>query len=107
MIGHFVYSLVSALANFDEGFETEELLEFAIGLFALLLFALTISTYRKTRLTRLLIVAIAFLLFAVEVVIKQLDEFVLAVGYQTDQTIAVGMEFIILLLFFIAVVVER
>lgn len=107
MIEHSVFLLVSPLVNFDQGFETEELLDFAIGIFALVLFALSISTYRKTRLRRLLIVSIAFLLFAIEVVIRQLDAFVFAVGYQTDQTIAVGMEFIILLLFFIAVVVER
>lgn len=107
MITHTVLFLLSTLVDFDQQFETEELLEFVIGLFALILFALSISTYRKTRHRRLLIVSFAFLLFAVEVAVRQLDAFVLAVGYQTDQIIAVTIEFFILLLFFIAVVVER
>ena len=39
---------ISPLFNFDQGFETEELLNVAVGLFALLLLALSISAYRKS-----------------------------------------------------------
>lgn len=99
--------ITSALVDFDQGFETEELLNVAIGVFALILLALSVSVYRKTHLSRLLIVSVAFGLFAIEVVIRQLDAFVFAVGFQTEQVIITIMEFIILLLFFLAVVVKE
>ena len=107
MIWHAPLLAVSPLVNFDQGFETEELLNVAVGLFALLLLALSISAYRKTRVRRLLIVSVAFALFAVEVAIRQLDSFVFTVGLQTDQIITTVMEFLILLLFFLAVVAKR
>ncbi len=96
--------LVSPLVDLDEGFETQEVLDFAIAIFALVLLALSLSAYRKTHLRRLLLVSGAFGLFAVQIVIRQLDDFVFAVGYQTDQIVVAAMEFVILLLFFLAVV---
>ncbi len=98
--------LISPLVDIDAGFETQEALDVAIAIFALALLALSLSAYRKTRLRRLLIVSVAFGLFAVEVGIGQLDDFVFAVGYQTDLLIVAAMEFIILLLFFLAIVVR-
>jgi len=98
--------LVSPLVDFDQGFETQEVLDSAIAIFALVLLALSLSAYRKTHLRRLLLVSGAFGLFAVEVGIRQLDSFVFAVGFQTEQILVAVMEFIILLLFFLAVVVR-
>jgi hypothetical protein len=99
--------LLSPLVDFDDWFDTEELLNGGIALFALMLLALTLSTYRRTHLRRLLLVSAAFGLFAVEVVIRQLDAFVFAVGYQTDQIITAVMELIVLLLFFLAIVTKK
>jgi len=102
-----VHSLiVSPLVDIDTGFETQEVLDFAIAIFALILLALSLSAYRKTHLRRLLLVSVAFGLFAVEVAIRQLDAFVFAVGFRTEQIIVGGMEVGILLLFFLAVVVR-
>ncbi len=98
--------LISPLVDFDRGFETQEILDIAIATFAVVLLALSLSAYRKTRLRRLLLVSIAFGLFAVEVAIRQLDAFVFALGVQTEQIIVGAMEFVILLLFFLAVVVR-
>jgi len=98
--------LISPLVDIDEGFETQEILDSAIAIFALVLLALSLSAYRKTHLRRLLLVSGAFGLFAVEVGIRQLDAFVFAVGFQTEQILVGAMEFIILLLFFLAVVVR-
>jgi len=91
------------LLDAGQGFEAEEILDLAIAAFAVVLLALSLSAYRKTRLNRLLIVSAAFALFAVEVVIRQLDVFVFAVGIETDEIITTLMEFVILLLFFLAV----
>jgi len=90
----------------DAGPETQEVIEIAIAAFAVLLFALTLSAFRKTRLRRLLVVSVAFALFAVEVGILQLDDFVFTIGYATDQIVVAVMEFIILLLFFLAVIIK-
>jgi hypothetical protein len=99
--------LLSPLVDFDDWFDTEELLNGGIALFALMLLALTLSTYRRTHLRRLLLLSAGFGIFAVEVVIRQLDAFVFAVGYQTDQIIATVMELIFLLLFFLAIVSKK
>ncbi len=107
MIEQHLVQVISPLVNYDEGFESQELLDAAIGVFALLLFALSLSAYRKTRLRRLLVVSVAFGLFAVEVAVRQLDAIVFAVGYQTDLIITTVLEFFILLLFFIAVVMKK
>jgi hypothetical protein len=102
-----IYSLVATrILDVEAGFEMREVLDIAITAFALLLMALSLSAYRKTRLRRLLMVSGAFGLFAVEVGIRQLDDFVFALGVQADQIIVAAMEFAILLMFFIAVVVR-
>ena len=98
--------LISPLLDIDEGFATQETLDIAIAIFALVLLALSLSAYRKTRLRRLLLVSAAFGLFAVEVLIGQLDDFVFDVGFQTEQIVVAVMEFVILLLFFLAIVVR-
>ncbi len=96
----------SPLVEIDQGFETREVLDFAIATFALILLGLSVSAYRKTRLRRMLLVSIAFGLFAVEVVIRQLDDFVFTLAAQTEQIVVAVMEFFILLLFFLAIVVR-
>ena len=98
--------LVFPLLEVDEGFETREVLEVAIAVFAIVLLALSLSAYRKTHLRRLLLVSVAFGLFAVEVLIGQLDDFVFNVGFRTEQIVVAVMEFAILLLFFLAIVVR-
>jgi hypothetical protein len=105
-IGTIHSLLISPLVDFDQGFQTQEVLDSAIAVFALVLLALSLSAYRKTRMRRLLLVSVAFGLFAVEVGIRQLDAFVFALGFQSEQMIVGAMEFVILLLFFLAIVVR-
>jgi len=89
--------------DLGQAFEVEEVLDVAIAAFAIVLLALSLSAYRRTHLNRLLIVSAAFGLFAVEVLVRQLDVFVFAVGVETDEIITTLMEFVILVLFFLAV----
>lgn len=100
---HIVLPLVSYLVDIDQQLEVEELLNAAIVAFALVLLALSLTAFRKTRLKRLLIVSSAFGLFAVDVAIRQLGLFVFAVGFETSEVITTLIEFAILLLFFVAV----
>jgi len=92
------------VVNFDQDFETEEVLNFAIGAFSLVLLALSLSAYRRTHLNRLLLVSAAFGLFAVEVVVAQLDFFVVPLSENAEGVITALLDFVILLLFFFAVV---
>ncbi len=107
MTEQLIVQIISPLLNFDQGLESQEVLDAAVGVFALLLFALSLSAYQKTHLRRLLVVSVSFALFAVEVAIRQLDVIVFAVGYQTDLVITTILELLILLLFFIAVVIKK
>ncbi|MDA4123444.1 MAG: hypothetical protein OK456_09725 [Thaumarchaeota archaeon] len=100
-------ALISPLVNFDQGFETEEVINAGIAVFAIILLLITLSTYRKTRLRSLLLVSAAFGVFAVEVLIRQLDSFIDVVGYQTDQVITAVFELAVLILFFLAIVMKK
>ena len=101
---HILPAAASLVVNFDLDFETEELLNFAIGVFSLVLMALSLSAYRRTHLNRLLLVSAAFGLFALEVVIAQLDFFVFPLSENAEGAITALLDFVILLLFFFAVV---
>lgn len=99
--------LETLLASTFEGTEEPALfLNLAVGAFAFLLLALSLNAYRKTRLRRLLFVSAAFGLFSVQVVLRHLEIYVLTPGFDADLVIATGLDFVILLLFFLAIVVK-
>lgn len=91
-------------AGFDQELGAEESLNVAIAVFALVLLALSVSAYRKTHLSRMLLVSAAFGLFAVAVVVNQLDLFIFTLGEGAERVITSLLDFVILLLFFLAVV---
>jgi len=101
---HLLSTAAPLVVSFDEDFEAEELLNFAIGAFSLVLLALSLSAYRRTHLNRLLLVSAAFGLFAVEVVVTQLDFFIVPLSENAEGAITALLDFAILLLFFFAVV---
>ena len=101
---HFLSAVAPMVVSFDQDFETEEFLNFAIGAFSLVLLALSLSAYRRTHLSRMLLVSAAFGLFAVEVVVTQLDFFVFPLSENAEGAITALLDFVILLLFFFAVV---
>ncbi len=77
----------------------------ATGIFSLLLVALSISAYRKTGLKRIIYAAIAFSLFAVQLLLESLEE-TFSVLEETPFTDIVlsSMTLAILVLFFLAIV---
>jgi hypothetical protein len=102
-----VLSFADIPVSFGLDFEPVEFLNLLVGVFALILLALSLTAYRRTSLRRLLFVSAAFGLFAVEVVVRHLDMFVLSVGPETDVILQTVLDFAILLLFFFALVVEK
>lgn len=105
MISHSLLSLVIQLVQFEgTERETAEALGIASGIFALLLFSLSLYAWSRRRQLALAIVSIAFLLFFFRHTIQ-----VLAEMYEFDSAVAltlVFVDFIILALFFVAIVVR-
>jgi asparagine N-glycosylation enzyme membrane subunit Stt3 len=82
---------------------TAALLNLAVGLFAVVLLALSLNAYRKTRLRRLLLVTAAFGFFALSVAVRNLEIFVFP-GLDVDEVLVTVLELVTLLLFFFALV---
>lgn len=87
----------------EEG--TAALLNLAVGLFAVILLALSLNAYRKTRIRRLLFVSAAFGFFALSVVVRNIEIFILP-GIDVDEVLVTGLELVTLLLFFLALVLK-
>ena len=79
------------------------IVEIIIIVFSLILFGLAISAYRRTKLRKLLFAAIAFALFAIELLIEYADE---AFGFFEEEQVdllATGIILSILIMFFLSV----
>jgi hypothetical protein len=96
----------SLLLDFNE-VELYESLNIVVALFAFILLAVSLIAYRKTHLRRLLLVSVAFGLFAVQAFIRELDELALVFGSGTEQVIIIVLDLAILLFFFLALVVSK
>jgi hypothetical protein len=105
MFSHYLLSLVIQVGQFEGAErETAEGLGIASGIFALLLFSLSMYAWSRRRQPALAIVSIAFLLFFLRHIIQ-----VLAEMYEFDSAIALPLafvDFIILALFFVAIVIR-
>ncbi|TMI18781.1 hypothetical protein E6H33_00780 [Candidatus Bathyarchaeota archaeon] len=77
-----------------------DLLEIGRGIFALILFSLSLYAWSRRRQPALIMVAAAFLLFFM----KTLLDYVLP--STTEDVVRVGIDFVALALFFVAIVVR-
>ncbi|MDE1727764.1 hypothetical protein [Candidatus Nitrosotalea okcheonensis] len=82
-----------------------ESLDFASGIFAAFLFALSLFAYRRTNLKRLLFVSAAFGLYSIRAVLPRMDIILpnLQITTIADTLISI-LGFVILGLFFLAIV---
>jgi uncharacterized membrane protein YtjA (UPF0391 family) len=84
--------------------DLSELFSLGTGVFALILLVISLVSYRKVKLTRLLFVSAAFGLFAVKTLIEHAD--LLFPGMDTTSfggTLLVFLDFMILLLIFLSI----
>jgi hypothetical protein len=83
----------------------ESIILAATGIFSLLLLALSILAYRRTGLRKIVFAAIAFSLFAIQLIIGSLEE---TIGFLEEPPIgdilSSSMTLAILVLFFLAIV---
>jgi asparagine N-glycosylation enzyme membrane subunit Stt3 len=101
MIQQLVPALLATVG--EEG--TAALLNLAVAAIAIVLMALSLNAYRKTRLRRLVLVSGAFGFFALSVVVRNIEIFVLP-GVDADEVIVTLLELTMLLLFFLALVLK-
>jgi len=77
------------------------------GIFALLLFALSILAYKRTRLKRIIYAAGAFALFAIQLLLQALGETFDFLENPITSIISSSLTLAILILFFLAIVRAR
>jgi hypothetical protein len=81
-----------------------ELFEFGSGIFAAILFALSLIAYKNIKSKRLVFVAVAFGLIAIRTILLRLDLFVPEIESSLLELILAVMGFAALALFFFAIV---
>ena len=105
----FVFSGLFLQTDISEGEEwydrIESVIQVAIGIFSLLLLALSVLAYRRTGLKKIIFAAIAFSLFAIQLILESLEE---SLGILEEPPIgdilSSAMTLAILVLFFMAIV---
>ena len=86
-------------------FQPQEILSLAVGFVAIVLVAISLISYTRTRLRMLLFVSIAFTLFAAKTFIDHLDTFYFNLGAGFELTLFSVLDLFILLFFFFALVI--
>jgi len=87
-----------------EGLDLAELLKLGSGLFALILLFISLLAYYRNRQRRLLFVSGAFGLYFVKVIAEHLDLFIPNIETSFLDLLLAFIDFVILLLFFLAIV---
>jgi hypothetical protein len=82
-------------------------IELGIVAFALVLFALSITAYRNTRIKKILFAAAAFALFAIQLFVDSIEDYLVFLDEDITGIIVKLMTFAILVLFFVAIVKKK
>ena len=86
---------------------TDETLEIIVGIFALFLFALSLSAYKTIRLKKMIFAIAAFGLFAVESFIDYLEDVVPILDSPYIDLLLAIISLVILILFFLAFIKRK
>jgi len=90
-----------------EPFGIDDGLEIGIGIFSLILFALSITAYRNTGIKKILFAAAAFGLFAIQMLVEALEDSIAFIEEDVADVLIPLITFLILILFFVAIVKRR
>ena len=88
-------------------FGIENGIELGIVAFALVLFALSITAYRNTKIKKILFASAAFALFAIQLFVDSIEDYLAFFDEDITGIIVKLMTFAILVLFFVAIVKKR
>ncbi|MGI0087050.1 MAG: hypothetical protein ACREBI_03700 [Nitrosotalea sp.] len=84
-----------------------ESLDFATGIFAAVLLVMSLLAYKRTNLKRLLFVSAAFGLYAFRAILPRMEILLPSVEATTVEVTLSSIGFVILALFFVAIVKKR
>ncbi len=108
MLENILLIIQNASEGGDEKYILPESLDFATGIFAAFLLALSLVAYQRTKVKRLLFVSAAFGLFSFRAIIPRLDLILPDLDLSASiQTILSITGFVILGLFFLAIVKKQ
>lgn len=85
----------------------ENVVALGIGILSILLLALSITAYRKTRLQLTIYAVIIFAIFAIQQFIDYFDDILIVLDVPITDIIISSLTFAILILFFLAIVRTR
>lgn len=86
--------------------QPQEILSIAVGLVAIVLVVISLISYLRTGLKMLLLVSLAFALFAAKTIIHHVNIIFLNLGAGFENTLFSVIDLLILLLFFFALVIR-
>jgi hypothetical protein len=99
------YDLALQLVGLGEDPGTAALLNLVVAAVAVVLLALSLTAYRKTRLRRLLLISAAFGLFGASVAVRNV-EMLYFPGVDADEILVAALELAALLSFFFGLVMK-
>ncbi|MCL5069043.1 MAG: hypothetical protein M1368_11950 [Thaumarchaeota archaeon] len=99
----FVFPLYLSSSTYS----LDELLDLGVGLFASLLMIVSLLSYRKTRLTRMLLVSAAFGLFVIKTLLHHVGMLILNWSARTENLVFSLIDLLILATFFVALIVSN
>ncbi len=88
-------------------FAIDDGLEIAIGIFSIILFALSITAYRNTGIKKILFAAAAFGLFAIQLLVDSLEDYIEFFEEGITDILVALITLAILVLFFVAIVKKK
>lgn len=104
MFEHILFAISGMSEIGGEVPDLPESLDFATGIFAAFLFVISLFAYRRTKMKRLLFVSAAFGLYAFRAILPRLEILLPTVEATTITVMLSSIGFVILALFFIAIV---
>lgn len=104
MLGNILFAISGMTEVGGEAPDLPESLDFATGIFAAILFVMSLFAYRRTKMKRLIFVSAAFGLYAFRAILPRLEIILPSVEATTITIILSSIGFVILALFFVAIV---
>ena len=93
--------------SLPSGIQIDEMLSVTVILVSVILLIVSMVSFRKTGLQRMLLISGAFGLFAVKSLFEHFGVWVLSWSAQTEEAASLGLDLVILLLFFLALYTRR
>ena len=99
--------LVAPLIISESPFSLDQVLSVFVLLICIALLGVSLVSYRKTGLSRMLLMSGAFGFFALKILFEHFGVWILNWTAQTEEVASLGMDLVILTFFFLAIMVKR